>query len=78
MRMSVFPSDPGYANYQPFAEQENVSIYLDGELIPCAVTADEELGMVVVYGEPRPWDTDLPTIERKGVVKIVIDDQAKL
>lgn len=50
MRISTEPSDPGFANYNP---DKKILVYLDGRLVPNAVMADEELGLVA-YIEHYP------------------------
>lgn len=66
MRMSVNENDPGYANLVWGAQ-----VFCDGVEVPMAVTADEELGLVIEYDgtcNVNDWNT----VERHGVVRIVV------
>lgn len=64
--MSVNETDPGYANLIHGAQ-----VFCDGVKVPMAVTADEELGLIVEYDGTRNGD-DWNTVERRGVVRIVV------
>ncbi len=50
MRVSVFESDPGHGAFLEIKARSNgrgPDVYLDGVLMSQAVTADDELGVVV-------------------------------
>ena len=47
MRLSVDPKDPGY-----HPEAFTATVYLDGEKVKKAITADEELGQCLCLVEP--------------------------
>lgn len=44
MRVSVVKGDPGYKNVT-----HNINVYLDGNKVDRCITADDQLGLVVVY-----------------------------
>lgn len=69
--MSIRESDPGYVNLVADAQ-----VFVDGVLTTRAVTADEEAGLVIEYdGAPAGWDWN--TVERRGVVRIVIPNESE-
>jgi len=49
VRASVDPADKGYKK-----DHYNYEVYLDGILLPNCITADEEEGWALVYGEAMP------------------------
>lgn len=75
MRLSIYKDDPGYPHHNPRLLLDAM-VYLDGKPFKPAVTADEELGLIVAYipqDDPRflrgPRD-EWPTEELRGKVEI--------
>lgn len=66
-RLSVEENDPGYCVE---AHTSNVTIFLDGEVIPLVVTADSNEGYVKYLA--RGSDGQRLTLERYGKVRIEI------
>src|SRR5574338_277960 len=69
MRLSVLQSDPGFSRT---AFAEGLKIFLDGVELKDAVTADTELGLVVVL-ERQPHGCPPLHVEKHGHVKIMLN-----
>lgn len=81
MRVSVYQDDPGY--YPP--EAPRLQVFLNGELMTCVATADEELGMIVQFKQDAAGllaltadGTDIAKETLYGVVKILPYEEQQL
>lgn len=79
MRLSIYKDDLGYPHDDPDLLVGGCKIFLDGKEITHAVTADEELGLIVAYiAKDHPdynWEEikkggEWPTETLKGKVEI--------
>lgn len=72
MRVSIVADDPGYQD--PLLTKTSYAIYLDGKLLPFAVTADDVAGYVDVAcaepGEQINYQGEYTTQRLYGQVKI--------
>jgi hypothetical protein len=82
MRLSAMKDDPGHEEWSRLrAERRRVVVYLDDVIQPDAITADTEMGFVIVGA--RDHDGNLfvdqehgdriATETRRGVVRIEVD-----
>lgn len=78
MRLSCEKDDPGYPGFErAMSSGKRIVVKLDGEIVPDAITADENLGFVKLYQRNVDGrllvslDGDLVlTEERRGHVEI--------
>ncbi len=79
MRLSTEENDPGYCVE---AHTANVTVFLDGEVIPLTITADSQIGYIKYYargfgGKPIFYEVNGECrrlkLEKRGKVRIEID-----
>ena len=76
MRISVDTDDPGYEAFVRYGGHDStLEIWFEGEKLDDCVTADTELGLVVRLDPENHqiWMKDVPRIERRGHVKIMLN-----